>query len=92
MQMVRASHPRCLIMWEQRAACAKRLRKAPVRCALHIALESAARRLGSVAETLRALRDVNRVNEEWFSDMDAVRRKVGILEEQPVASTSGKVQ
>ena len=44
-----------------------------------------------MAEARRARRDVNRVNEEWFSDMDAVRRKVGISEEQPVASTSGKV-
>lgn len=43
-------------------------------------------------EARRARRDVNRVNEEWFSDMDAVRRKVGISEEQPVASTSGKVR
>lgn len=39
-----------------------------------------------------ARRDVNRVNEEWFTDTDAMRRKVGILEEQPVASTSGKVR
>ncbi|KAK9832545.1 hypothetical protein WJX81_007928 [Elliptochloris bilobata] len=48
----------------------------------------------SRGEAVRVLRqckwDVNRVNEEWFTDMDAVRQKVGILEEQPVASTSGK--
>ncbi|GBF98045.1 hypothetical protein Rsub_10273 [Raphidocelis subcapitata] len=41
-------------------------------------------------EATRVLRrfkwDVNRVNEEWFSDVDAVRRAVGLLEE-PAAET-----
>lgn len=36
-------------------------------------------------------RDANRVNEEWFADEDSVRRKVGLLEDVPEASTSGKV-
>ena len=31
--------------------------------------------------TLPCGRDVNRVNEEWFADMDAVRGKVGLAEQ-----------
>lgn len=36
-------------------------------------------------------RDANRVNEEWFADEESVRRRVGLSEEVPEASTSGKV-
>lgn len=36
-------------------------------------------------------RDANRVNEEWFTDEDSVRRTVGLLDEAPQPSTSGKV-
>ncbi len=37
-------------------------------------------------------RDPNRVNEEWFQDVDAVRAAVGIIDEAPAStSTSEKV-
>ncbi|KAK9806726.1 hypothetical protein WJX72_000715 [[Myrmecia] bisecta] len=46
----------------------------------------------SEAEAVRVLRhcrwDVNRVNEEWFSDTAALRDKVGLVEAEP--STSGQ--
>ena len=38
----------------------------------------------------RVCRDAGRVNEEWWTDMDAVRSKVGLAEDQPEPSTSGK--
>ena len=38
----------------------------------------------------RVCRDAGRVNEEWWTDMDAVRGKVGLAEDQPEPSTSGK--
>ena len=42
--------------------------------------------------TLRQCRDANRVNEEWFTDMDAVRSKVGLVDDPPgETSTSGQV-
>ena len=31
------------------------------------------------------------MNEEWFSDMYGVREKVGLIDEQPGPSASGKV-
>ncbi|BDA49808.1 probable E3 ubiquitin-protein ligase ARI7 [Coccomyxa sp. Obi] len=46
---------------------------------------------GEVVRVLRQFKwDANRVNEEWFADEGSVRRKVGLLEDAPVASTSGK--
>ena len=43
---------------------------------------------------LPAPRDVNRVNEEWFSDVEAVRKAVGVLEEPAPDKTgpTGKVR
>lgn len=37
---------------------------------------------------LLCCRDANRVNEEWFSDMDAVRAAVGMVDEAPEPSGS----
>ncbi|KAK9905069.1 hypothetical protein WJX75_009180 [Coccomyxa subellipsoidea] len=46
---------------------------------------------GDVVRVLRQFKwDANRVNEEWFADEESVRRRVGLSEEVPEASTSGK--
>lgn len=37
-------------------------------------------------------RDVNRVNEEWFTDTNSLREKVGLLDEQPSGSSRRKVR
>ncbi len=34
-------------------------------------------------------RDVNKVHDEWFSDMDAVRLAVGLVDDAPAAGPSG---
>lgn len=101
MQMVTASHPGCLVVWScarDRGAChcTLALDRLLLSCALRspsVTPELSGQAvLECVAEVRAASRDVNRVNEEWFSDMDGVRRKVGLMEEQPAASTSGKVR
>ena len=46
---------------------------------------------GTRMTCLLLCRDANRVNEEWFADEESVRSKVGLLDDAPVASTSGKV-
>lgn len=45
----------------------------------------------SDVHSVRKHRDANRVIEEWFADMDTVRRKVGLMDDPPEASTSGRV-
>ena len=46
---------------------------------------------GTCMTCLLLCRDANRLNEEWFADEESVRSKVGLLDDAPVASTSGKV-
>ena len=38
--------------------------------------------MGQLDHAVRFCRDADRVNEEWWSDMDAVRRKVGLLDDE----------
>ena len=54
----------------------------------------ASSRISSVLNQLHfaPCRDVNRVNEEWFTDMDGLREKVGLLDEQPSGSGRSKVR
>ena len=50
--------------------------------------------LSAAALSLLGCRDVNRVNEEWFADMDAVRGKVGLSEQtdaEPAARSNKRV-
>jgi hypothetical protein len=75
----------CTYSWQRVAARAAGLQTTPVDC---VCRRSSSRHplnrraLPSPPPPLCLTpRDVNRVNEEWFSDVEAVRKAVGILEE-----------